>query len=225
MMPTGMDLCGSLTSSPGEDKLSCRNRCSFNVHGMLRAQLRLDSRSYTPPREDRDLLARTTRHSGPQGYWDRECLHFRISPDIPRGLLERAGESGCSTELGVCPFPTNSQSCGASPCHSPPACREGPTSSTPSSLTRGGNAVKSNKGIETRGGSSQGPSETIGHEASHPKGTGRVVSHGQVPGRRKKSQALQGGQCNGIPGWGQAEESIQPTQPTASTQQGLGLCL
>lgn len=106
MMPMGMDLCGSLTSSPGEDKLSCRNRCSFNVCGMLRAQLRLESISYIPPREDRDLLARTIRHSGPQGYWDRECLHFRISPDILCGLLERAGESGCSTELGMCPFPS-----------------------------------------------------------------------------------------------------------------------
>lgn len=30
-MPMGMDLCGSFTSSPVEDKLSCKNRCPFSV--------------------------------------------------------------------------------------------------------------------------------------------------------------------------------------------------
>lgn len=129
----------------------------------------------------------------------------------------------------MCLFPaqpyTSSRGCRENHCPGSPACtgRVLPAS-LPASLTRGSDAVKSNKGIETGRGSSQGASEAIGHEASHPKGTGHVGSHRLVPGRRrrrKKNQAVQKGQCNGV----RLNSPSNLLAPPASTQQGLGLWL
>lgn len=128
---------------------------------------------------------------------------------------------------GTCPFPAQpTPAPGAAGRISPSLQGRVPPASLPASLAHGSDAVKSNKGIETGRGSSQGPSETVGHEASCPKGTGHVVSHGPIPVRRRKSQAVQRGQCNGVPGWGQAEQPDPAcSPPPASTQQGLGLWL